>query len=132
MQAVQSLDNGVAPVGDGPYLVAVVNHHLSDSFCRLFKVVVLHLLHRLDILPYALSHRGGPHPSVLIDGDTGNCRMDIQGQFLKCLFVEGEEKHSFFRTHIDAIIVGHHRRDILVDAQFGDAERHDAGTVVTA
>ena len=53
----------------------------------------------------------------------GNGGMDIHGKTLEDLTVVIDEEHSLSSTYIQSVVARQQGRDILVDAQFWNAQR---------
>ena len=75
------------------------------------------------IVPYALIHGRYPECTFLIRRKMGNGGMDIHGKTLEDLTVVIDEEHSLSSTYIQSVVARQQGRDILVDAQFWNAQR---------
>ena len=132
MQAVQPEHNGCAPVGDCPYLVALVYQYLGHGALATFRRVVLDFRSLRGILPDAVVHGGHPKRAVLVEREVAHHGMDVHGQALELRagYVQGED--SLLRSHIHLLLARQEGGDILVDAELGYLAMKNLSAVVAA
>ena len=123
VQTVQPLYERLSPVGGGPYLIGVVDEHLSRTVVALVQLVLLGLSRLDDIAPYPIPHRCCPEVTLLVDSQTGHHRVNIHRQLLELLHRLRQAEHAFLCTHIDGILCRKQGRHILADAELGYAVR---------
>ena len=121
VQAVQPLDSRTAPVGDGPYLVDIVDHHLSRPVEVCLQRIRLGQARLDSIVPHAVLHGRYPETTLLVQCQTGHRRVDLHRQTGELLVGLCQAEHAFLRSSVDGILTGQQGRDILVHAQLRDA-----------